>query len=87
MALQVNIETIYGVDVTYHKVVKVNYDFRTDTGEVILDCYKDKATRLEDKAPLINRTVFVKELDDLSQASLYTAIKSNDEAFSKAKDV
>ncbi len=52
MALEIKIETAFGVDAMYHRLVEVHYDFRTKLGNAVLACYKDKASRTAEKAPL-----------------------------------
>jgi hypothetical protein len=86
MALEIKIETAFGVDAMYHRLVEVHYDFRTKAGNAVLACYKDKAARTADKAPLTNYSVVLNNVADLDANSVYTAIKL-DETFAKAKDV
>jgi hypothetical protein len=86
MALEIKIETVFGVDATYHKLIEVHYDFRTKLGNAVLACYKDKAARTADKAPLTNYSVALADMVDMDANSVYTAIKL-DETFAKAKDV
>ena len=86
MALEIKIETAFGVDATYHKLIEVHYDFRTKAGNAVLACYKDKAARTADKAPLTNYSVVLNDVADLDAENVYNAIKL-DENFSKAKDV
>lgn len=86
MALEIKLETAFGVDATYHKLVEVQYDFRTKLGDAQLACYKDKAARQAEKAPLTNYTVALADMADLDAENVYKAIKL-DETFAKAKDV
>ena len=86
MALEIKIETAFGVDAMYHRLVEVHYDFRVGKGNAQLACYKDKAARQADKAPLTNYSVALADMVDIDANSVYTAIKL-DETFAKAKDV
>jgi hypothetical protein len=86
MALEIKIETAFGVDAMYHRLVEVHYDFRTKAGNTVLACYKDKAARTADKAPLTNYSVVLNDVVDLNAENVYNAIKL-DENFAKAKDV
>ena len=86
MALEIKIETAFGVDAMYHRLVEVQYDFRVGKGIAQLACYKDKAARTADKAPLTNYSVALNDMVDIDANSVYTAIKL-DETFAKAKDV
>ena len=86
MALEIKIETAFGVDAMYHRLVEVQYDFRTKVGNAVLACYKDKAARTADKAPLTNYSVALNDVADLDAENIYTAIKL-DEKFATAKDV
>jgi hypothetical protein len=86
MALEINISTTFGIDVTYHRLMKVNYDFTSKAGNATLACYINKKARLEDNAPLTNYMVILPEMADLDAQSVYDAIKQH-EAFAKAKDV
>lgn len=86
MALEIKIETAFGVDATYHRLVEVHYDFRTKLGNAVLACYKDKAARTAEKAPLTNYSVVLNDVVDLDAESIYTAIKL-DEKFADAEDV
>jgi hypothetical protein len=86
MALEIKLETAFGVDATYHKLVEVHYDFRTKAGNAVLACYKDKASRTAEKAPLTNYSVVLTDVLDLDAENVYKAIKL-DENFAKAKDV
>jgi hypothetical protein len=52
----------------------------------VLACYKDKAARTADKAPLTNYSVVLNDVVDLDAENVYKAIKL-DENFAKAKDV
>ena len=86
MALEIKLETAFGVDATYHRLVEVHYDFRTKLGNAVLACYKDKAARTAEKAPLTNYSVVLNDVADLDAENVYKAIKL-DENFTKAKDV
>jgi hypothetical protein len=86
MALEIKIETAFGVDATYHRLIEVNYQFRFKSGVAVLACYKDKAARTAEKAPLTNYSVVLNDVADLDAENVYKAIKL-DENFSKAKDV
>jgi hypothetical protein len=86
MALEIKIETAFGVDAMYHRLVQVDYDFRAAAGTATLACYKDKAARTADKAPLTNYSVVLNDVVDLDAENVYKAIKL-DENFAKAKDV
>jgi hypothetical protein len=86
MALEIKIETAFGVDVTYHKLIEVNYQFRVKNGVAVLACYKDKAARDADKAPLVTYSVVLNDVADLDAENIYTAVKL-DEKFATAKDV
>jgi len=86
MALEIKIETAFGVDALYHKLVEVQYDFQAGKGIAQLACYKDKAARQAEKAPLTNYSVALADMVDMDANSVYTAIKSG-ETFAKAKDV
>ena len=86
MALEIKLETVFGVDAMYHRLVEVHYDFRIKAGNAVLACYKDKAARQADKAPLTNYSVALADMVDMDANSVYTAIKLN-ETFAKAKDV
>lgn len=86
MALEIKIETVFGVDATYHKLIEVHYDFRTKLGNAVLACYKDKAARTAEKAPLTNYSVVLNDVLDLDAENVYKAIKLDDN-FAKAKDV
>jgi len=86
MALEIKIETAFGVDALYHKLVEVQYDFRAGKGIAQLACYKDKAARQAEKAPLTNYSVALSDVADLDAENVYKAIKL-DENFAKAKDV
>ena len=86
MALEIKIETAFGVDAMYHRLVEVHYDFRTKAGNAVLACYKDKAARTADKAPLTNYSVALNDVVDLDAENIYTAVKL-DEKFATAKDV
>ena len=86
MALELKLETVFGVDATYHRLTEVHYDFRTKLGNAVLACYKDKAARTADKAPLTNYSVALNDVLDLDAENVYKAIKL-DENFAKAKDV
>ena len=86
MALEIKIETAFGVDAMYHRLVEVHYDFRTKLGNAVLACYKDKASRTAEKAPLTNYSVVLKDVLDLDAENIYTAIKL-DEKFADAEDV
>ncbi len=86
MALEIKIETAFGVDAMYHRLVEVHYDFRVGKGNAQLACYKDKAARQADKAPLTNYSVVLNDVVDLNAENVYKAIKI-DENFAKAKDV
>lgn len=86
MALEIKIETVFGVDATYHKLIEVHYDFRTKAGNAVLACYKDKASRTAEKAPLTNYSAALNDVLDLNAENVYKAIKL-DENFAKAKDV
>ena len=86
MALEIKLETVFGVDAMYHRLVEVHYDFRTKAGNAVLACYKDKAARTADKAPLTNYSVVLNNVVDLDAENIYTAIKL-DEKFADAEDV
>ncbi|MFN8996562.1 MAG: hypothetical protein ACK5X3_23265 [Pseudomonadota bacterium] len=86
MALEIKIETVFGVDAMYHRLVEVHYDFRIKTGNAVLACYKDKAARTADKAPLTNYSVALNDVVDLDAENIYTAIKL-DKKFADAEDV
>ena len=86
MALEIKIETVFGVDAMYHRLVEVHYDFRTKVGNAVLACYKDKAARTAEKAPLTNYSVVLNDVVDLDAENIYTAIKL-DEKFADAEDV
>lgn len=86
MALEIKLETVFGVDATYHKLIEVHYDFRTKAGNAVLACYKDKATRTAEKAPLTNYSVALNDVVDLDANNIYLAVKL-DEKFATAKDV
>jgi len=86
MALEINISTTFGIDVTYHRLTKVNYDYTSKTGTATLACYIDQKARLENNAPLTNYMVILPEMLGLDAQSVYDAIKQH-EAFAKAKDV
>ena len=86
MALEIKLETVFGVDATYHRLVEVHYDFRTKAGNAVLACYKDKASRTAEKAPLTNYSVALNNVADLDAGNIYTAIKLN-EKFADAEDV
>lgn len=86
MALEIKLETAFGVDAMYHRLVEVHYDFRTKAGNAVLACYKDKASRTAEKAPLTNYSVALKDVIDLDAENIYTAVKL-DEKFATAKDV
>ena len=86
MALEIKLETAFGVDAMYHRLVEVRYDFRTKAGNAVLACYKDKAARDADKAPLTNYSVALNNVVDLDAENIYTAVKL-DEKFATAKDV
>ena len=86
MALEIKIETVFGVDAMYHRLVEVHYDFRTKAGNAVLACYKDKASRTAEKAPLTNYSVVLKDVVELDAENIYTAVKL-DEKFATAKDV
>jgi len=86
MALEIKIETVFGVDAMYHRLVEVNYQFRVKSGVAVLACYKDKAARDADKAPLVTYSVVLNDVADLDAENIYTAIKL-DEKFADAEDV
>ena len=86
MALEIKIETAFGVDATYHKLTEVHYDFHTKVGNAVLACYKDKASRTAEKAPLTNYSVVLNNVADLDANNIYLAVKL-DEKFATAKDV
>lgn len=86
MALEIKLETAFGVDALYHKLVEVQYDFRAGKGIAQLACYKDKTARQAEKAPLTNYSVALADMVDIDANSVYTSIKL-DETFAKAKDV
>ena len=86
MALEIKLETAFGVDAMYHRLVEVHYDFRTKVGNAVLACYKDKAARTAEKAPLTNYSVALNDVADLDAENIYTAIKL-DTKFATAKDV
>ena len=86
MALELKIETVFGVDAMYHRLIEVHYDFRTKAGNAVLACYKDKASRTAEKAPLTNYSVALNDVVDLDAENIYTAIKL-DEKFADAEDV
>ena len=86
MALEIKIETVFGVDAMYHRLIEVNYQFRVKSGVAVLACYKDKAARDAEKAPLTNYSVVLNDVVDLDAENVYKAIKL-DENFAKAKDV
>ena len=86
MALEIKIETAFGVDATYHKLIEVNYQYRVKSGVAVLACYKDKAARDADKAPLVTYSVVLNDVVDLDAENIYAAVKL-DEKFATAKDV
>lgn len=86
MALEIKLETAFGVDAMYHRLVEVNYQFRAKSGVAVLACYKDKAARDAEKAPLTNYSVVLNDVVDLDAENIYTAIKLN-EKFADAEDV
>ena len=86
MALEIKIETAFGVDATYHKLIEVNYQYRVKSGVAVLACYKDKAARDADKAPLVTYSVVLNDVVDFDAENIYTAVKL-DEKFATAKDV
>lgn len=86
MALEIKIETAFGVDATYHRLVEVNYQFRIKSGVAVLACYKDKAARDANKAPLTNYSVVLNDVLDLDAENIYNAVKL-DEKFATAIDV
>jgi len=86
MALEIKLETAFGVDAMYHRLIEVNYQFRVKSGVAVLACYKDKASRTAEKAPLTNYSVVLNDVLDLDAENVYKAIKL-DENFAKAKDV
>jgi hypothetical protein len=86
MALEIKIETAFGVDATYHKLIEVNYQYRVKSGVAVLACYKDKAARDADKAPLVTYSVVLNDVVGLDAENIYTAVKL-DEKFATAKDV
>ena len=86
MALEIKIETVFGVDAMYHRLIEVNYQFRVKSGVAVLACYKDKAARDAEKAPLTNYSVVLNDVVDLDAENIYNAIKL-DEKFADAEDV
>ena len=86
MALEIKLETVFGVDAMYHRLVEVNYQFRVKSGVAVLACYKDKAARTADKAPLTNYSVVLNDVVDLDAENIYNAIKLN-KNFADAEDV
>ena len=86
MALEIKIETVFGVDAMYHRLIEVNYQFRVKSGVAVLACYKDKAARTAEKAPLVTYSVVLNDVVDLDAENIYTAIKL-DEKFADAEDV
>lgn len=86
MALQINLPTAFGIEATYHRLVEVVYDFRSQKGNATLACYVNQKARLDDNAPLTNYVVPLPEMVDLDVKAVYEAIKGHD-TFLKAKDV
>lgn len=86
MALEIKLSTAFGVDATYHKLVELQYDFRSEKGTATLASFKDKSTRIAEKSPLTNCAIQIESIDNLSPDNIYKAIKQN-EIFADAKDV
>ena len=86
MALEIKLETVFGVDATYHRLIEVNYQFRVKSGVAVLASYKDKAARDAEKAPLTNYSVVLNNVVDLDANNIYLAVKL-DEKFADAEDV
>ena len=86
MALQIKIETIFGVEATYHKLINIEFDFRINKGVARLHSFKDQTARLEKKIPLADITIDLVNMNEFDAQSIYEAIKQN-EQFAKAKDV
>jgi hypothetical protein len=87
MALEVSLNSAYGVDLSYHKVVAVQYDYGTNSGKVAIAGYPDKSTRLGDYAPVSYLELEIKDMKELSLEAIYKAVKSSSEIFKEAKDV
>lgn len=86
MALEIKMSTAFGIEATYHRLMKVNYDYTSKAGNAILACYVNQKVRLDDNAPLTNYMVPLPEMAELDAQSVYDAIKQHD-AFALAKDV
>ena len=86
MALEIKLPTAFGIEATYHRLVEVNYDFRSKAGNATLACYVNQKARLDDNAPLTNYMVPLPEMAELDGQSVYDAIKQHD-AFALAKDI
>jgi hypothetical protein len=87
MALEVSLNSAYGVNLTYHKVVTVEYDYVTNSGKVTIASYPDKSTRLGSWAPVSYLEEHIKDMKELSLEAIYKAVKSSSEIFKEAKDV
>ena len=74
MALQLNIETPFGIDATYHKVVALNYDFLSQKGQAIVNCYLNED--VADARPLHQIIVAINNpLLAIDDTALYNAVK------------
>jgi hypothetical protein len=87
MALEVSLNSAYGVNLTYHKVTSVEYDYVTNSGAVKIASYPDKSTRLGDWAPVSYLEMYIHDMKELSLEAIYKAVKSSSEIFKEAKDV
>ena len=86
MALEIDLNSAYGIKLSYHRVTEVRYDYLNNSGAVTLSSYPDRATRLGNYAPLQFQLVNVYNLEELTLDKIYKAIKE-EELFKGAKDV
>jgi len=87
MALEIDLNSAYGVSLSYHKITSVEYDYVSNSGKVTIASYPDKSTRLGAWAPVSYLEEHIKDMKELSLEAIYKAVKSSSEIFKEAKDV
>ena len=86
MALETKLETEFGIDANYHKVVAASFDWVAGTGSATLFGYVDAAARHDGAEHITQSVIELGANTDFDIVGCYKAAKL-DERFAAAKDV
>lgn len=92
MALKFNQPTDWGIDVTYHRIAVVTYNYDEGTGEIIMFSYIDASKRASKKRAGAYKIPLAKGVirdpqTELSLAFLYGTLKNIVPEMASAEDV